>query len=90
MRPALSACLIAHNDIIAVHLMELGSEAQKQEWPPRMATGEVTAEIGMSEPGAGSDLKGIRTMARSDGGGGETASCLRARNRSLPMATTPT
>ena len=38
MRPALSACLIAHNDIIAVHLMELGSEAQKQEWPPRMAT----------------------------------------------------
>lgn len=67
---------------------------EKEITPAHLRVGdgrqEVTAEIGMSEPGAGSDLKGIRTMARSDRGGGEAASCLRARNRSLPMATTPT
>ena len=64
-----SACLIAHSDIIAAYLMELGTEEQKQRWLPKMVTGEVIAAIGMSEPDAGSDLKSIRTTARANGSG---------------------
>jgi alkylation response protein AidB-like acyl-CoA dehydrogenase len=62
-----SASLMAHSDIIAAYLMELGTEEQKQRWLPGMVTGEVIASIGMSEPGAGSDLKAIRTTARRQG-----------------------
>lgn len=65
-----SACLIAHSDIVAAYLMELGSEAQKRRWLPGMVSGEIIASIGMSEPGAGSDLRSIRTIARPDGKGG--------------------
>lgn len=65
-----SACLIAHSDIIAAYLMKLGNEEQKRRWLPGMVTGEVIASIGMSEPGAGSDLKSIRTRAQPDGKGG--------------------
>ena len=64
---SLSASLIAHSDIIAAYLMELGTEEQKKRWLPGMVTGDVIAAIGMSEPGAGSDLKAIRTTARRDG-----------------------
>lgn len=67
---SLSACLIAHSDIIAAYISKLGNEEQKKRWLPKMATGEVIAAIGMSEPGAGSDLKAIRTTARPDGKGG--------------------
>lgn len=62
-----SACLISHSDINASYLMELGSEEQKQRWLPPMVSGDVIAAIGMSEPGAGSDLKAIRTTARRVG-----------------------
>ena len=53
-----------HNDIIPPYLLHFGTEAQKQKWLPRMATGEAIAAIGMTEPNAGSDLKNIRTTAR--------------------------
>jgi acyl-CoA dehydrogenase len=43
-----------------------GSEAQRQLWLPRMARGEVIAAIGMTEPGAGSDLAALRTRAEPD------------------------
>jgi acyl-CoA dehydrogenase len=56
-----------HSDIIAPYLLHYGSEAQKQAWLPRMARGEVIAAIGMTEPGAGSDLAAIRTRAMRDG-----------------------
>lgn len=62
-----SACLVAHNDIVTSYLVKLGTEEQKQRWLPGMVTGEVIAAIGMSEPGAGSDLKALRTTARRDG-----------------------
>jgi len=65
-----SASLIAHSDIIAAYISELGSEEQKQQWLPKMVAGEAIAAIGMSEPDAGSDLKAIRSMARPDGSGG--------------------
>ncbi|WP_348682777.1 acyl-CoA dehydrogenase family protein [Acidovorax soli] len=59
--------LQVHNDIIPPYLLHCGTEAQRQYWLPRMASGEAVAAIGMTEPGAGSDLKAIRTTARREG-----------------------
>lgn len=59
--------LQVHNDIIPPYLLHCGTEAQRQHWLPRMVSGEAIAAIGMTEPGAGSDLKAIRTQARRDG-----------------------
>lgn len=58
-----------HSDIVAPYLLHYGSEAQKQQWLPRMASGEVIGAIGMTEPGAGSDLAAIRTRADPHDGG---------------------
>lgn len=57
-----------HSDIIAPYIYRLGSEEQKRHWLPKAAKGEVILAIAMSEPGAGSDLKAVRTTARRDGG----------------------
>jgi acyl-CoA dehydrogenase len=59
--------LQVHNDIIPAYLLRAGTEEQKQHWLPKMVSGEVVAAIGMTEPGAGSDLKNIRTVARREG-----------------------
>ncbi len=57
--------------IVAHYLLNQGTEEQKRHYLPKLASGEMVAAIAMSEPGAGSDLKGIRTTAvRSEGGGG--------------------
>ena len=56
-----------HNDIIAPYLLELTDEEQKARWLPRFVTGEMITAIAMSEPGAGSDLQGLKTTARRDG-----------------------
>lgn len=56
-----------HSDIVAPYIERLGTPAQKQQWLPRCVTGEVILAIAMSEPGAGSDLKAIRTTARREG-----------------------
>lgn len=55
--------------IVAHYLLNQGTEEQKQKYLPRLASGEMVAAIAMSEPGAGSDLKGIRTTATRDGDG---------------------
>ncbi len=52
-----------HSDIVAPYIEHYGTEAQKRRWLPRMASGETIAGIAMTEPGAGSDLAGIRTRA---------------------------
>ncbi|HVL80561.1 MAG TPA: acyl-CoA dehydrogenase family protein [Actinomycetota bacterium] len=44
-----------------------GTEEQKQRWLPKLATGEMRTGIGLTEPGAGSDLQGITTRATRDG-----------------------
>lgn len=56
-----------HNDINAPYLTRLATEEQKQRWLPGFCTGEIITAIAMSEPGAGSDLQGIRTSAVRDG-----------------------
>jgi alkylation response protein AidB-like acyl-CoA dehydrogenase len=56
-----------HSDIIAPYIHRLGTEEQKRRWLPRCASGECILAIAMSEPGAGSDLKAIRTSAVRQG-----------------------
>lgn len=53
--------------IIAASLLSFGTEEQKREWAIPILRAEITAALGMSEPGAGSDLAGLRTRA-ADGG----------------------
>ncbi|MCX7141192.1 MAG: acyl-CoA dehydrogenase family protein [Proteobacteria bacterium] len=52
-----------HSDIIAPYILRLGTEEQKRRWLPKCASGECILAIAMSEPGAGSDLKAVRTSA---------------------------
>ncbi|MFC5606099.1 acyl-CoA dehydrogenase family protein [Variovorax soli] len=56
-----------HSDIIAPYIQRLGTEEQKQKWLPRCASGETILAIAMTEPGTGSDLKGVRTTAVREG-----------------------
>lgn len=56
-----------HTDIIVPYLTSLGSEEQKQRWLPGCVTGETITAIAMTEPGAGSDLQGVRTSAVDEG-----------------------
>ena len=58
-----------HNAIVAPYIWHYGTEEQKQRWLPKMATGELVSAIAMTEPGAGSDLQGVKTTARKDGNG---------------------
>jgi acyl-CoA dehydrogenase len=53
--------------IVAHYLLAYAGEAQKRDWLPRMARGELVGAIAMTEPDAGSDLLGIKTTARRDG-----------------------
>ncbi|MDO8268296.1 MAG: acyl-CoA dehydrogenase family protein [Moraxellaceae bacterium] len=56
-----------HTDIVAPYIEHYGSEAMKQKYLPKMITGEMVGAIAMTEPGAGSDLQGVRTTAVRDG-----------------------
>ncbi len=56
-----------HNAIVAPYILHYGSEEQKKKWLPKLASGELIGAIAMTEPGAGSDLQGIRTRADKDG-----------------------
>lgn len=56
-----------HNMIAAPYLIEHGTPEQKSQWLPKVVSGEAILAIAMSEPGAGSDLQGMRTRAVRDG-----------------------
>ena len=60
---ALSTGISCHSEIAAPYIQHIGSEEQKQYWLPKMVSGEVVGAIGMTEPGAGSDLQAMRTSA---------------------------
>lgn len=55
------------DDLVLHYLLDLTTEEQKQRWLPGFASGELIGALAMTEPGAGSDLRGIRTTARRDG-----------------------
>lgn len=56
-----------HSDIAAPYLLHYGSEALKLKYLPKLVSGEMVAAIAMTEPGAGSDLQGVKTSAVLDG-----------------------
>jgi long-chain-acyl-CoA dehydrogenase len=56
-----------HTDIIVPYISSLGTDEQKQRWLPGCVSGETITAIAMTEPGAGSDLQGIRTNAVDKG-----------------------
>lgn len=64
---ALASNLTVHSDIVAPYILHLGTEQQKQKYLPGMARGECIGAIAMTEPGAGSDLQGIKTTALREG-----------------------
>ncbi|MES2360357.1 MAG: acyl-CoA dehydrogenase family protein [Pseudomonadota bacterium] len=62
-RRALSGMNVSVHSIVAHYLLNHGTDDQKRHYLPRMARGELVGAIAMTEPGAGSDLQGIRTRA---------------------------
>ncbi|MFZ1815392.1 MAG: acyl-CoA dehydrogenase family protein [Rhizobiaceae bacterium] len=56
-----------HSAIVAPYILHYGSQEQKEKWLPRLASGELVGAIAMTEPGAGSDLQGVKTSAVKDG-----------------------
>ncbi len=55
------------SDLPSFHILNFGTEAQKQRWLPKIVTGEVVTTVAMTEPNTGSDLAAIRTSATRDG-----------------------
>jgi long-chain-acyl-CoA dehydrogenase len=56
-----------HNRLVGPYIGELGSEEQKQRWLPKCVSGEYILAIAITEPGAGSDVAGLRTRAEDKG-----------------------
>ncbi|WP_406318865.1 acyl-CoA dehydrogenase family protein [Streptosporangium sp. NBC_01639] len=56
-----------HNDVMAPYFVKLTNDEQKARWLPGFVSGELITAIAMTEPGAGSDLQGIRTTAVREG-----------------------
>ena len=56
-----------HSNIVAPYLTRHGTAEQKAQWLPRMVSGDCVGALAMTEPGAGSDVQGIRTSAVRDG-----------------------
>ncbi|MGQ0624837.1 MAG: acyl-CoA dehydrogenase family protein [Sporichthyaceae bacterium] len=56
-----------HSEVVGPYLTDLCTEEQKQRWLPGFCSGDLVSAIAMTEPGAGSDLQGIRTTAVRDG-----------------------
>jgi alkylation response protein AidB-like acyl-CoA dehydrogenase len=65
--PSIGGSIAVHSDVVAHYILNNGTEEQKQHYLPRMASGECVGAVAMTEPGAGSDLQGIRTIATRDG-----------------------
>ncbi|WP_100657335.1 acyl-CoA dehydrogenase family protein [Alteromonas flava] len=56
-----------HANIVAPYILNIGTSEQKNQWLPRMVTGDVLTALAMTEPGAGSDVANMRTTAEKDG-----------------------
>src|SRR5271170_3723280 len=65
--PAFRSVIGTNVGIGSQGVVMFGSEAQKEEWLPKLASGEVVASFALTEPGAGSDAASLRTTAIRDG-----------------------
>jgi acyl-CoA dehydrogenase len=68
-RRALSGMSVGVHSIVAHYFLNHGTDAQKRHYLPKLASGELVGAIAMTEPGAGSDLQGVRTRADKVEGG---------------------
>ena len=68
-RRALSGMSIGVHSIVAHYFLNHGTEEQKRHYLPKLVRGELVGAIAMTEPGAGSDLQGVRTRADKAEGG---------------------
>ena len=59
--------VLVHTDMASPHLHHAGTPEQKAKYMPRITAGDCISAVGISEPGAGSDVAGIRTSARREG-----------------------
>ncbi len=65
--PSVALSVAAHNGLGPAHIQMFGTDAQKARWLPPLARGEQLGAWALTEPGAGSDAAGMRTVARRDG-----------------------
>ncbi len=63
-----SATVLVHTDMASPHLSRAGTEAQKRAYLPGIISGDLLTAVAVTEPDAGSDVAGLRTRARRDGG----------------------
>jgi len=61
--------VLVHTDMASPHLHHAGNAQQKAKYMPGIISGDTITAVGITEPGAGSDVAGIRTTAKRDGGG---------------------
>ena len=59
--------VLVHTDMASPHLHHAGNPSQQQRWMPGITSGRLITAVGVTEPGAGSDVAGMRTTARRDG-----------------------
>ena len=64
---AMGGPMAVHSDIVSHYVLNHGTEEQKRHYLPRMISGECVGAVAMTEPGAGSDLQGMRATAKPDG-----------------------
>ena len=64
-----SSGMTVHADIALPYIVDMAGPTQEKRWVPALTSGESIGAIAMTEPGTGSDLRGIRTAARRDGDG---------------------
>lgn len=85
---------MVHSEMVAPYIRDYASEEVKREWLPKMVTGEAIGAIGLTEPGAGSDLKNIKLRAVRDGDdyvlNGQKVYISNGQNADLVMTATKT
>jgi len=65
--PGIGLSVAAHNSLCTGHILQFGSDAQKQKWLPKLATAEWIGAWGLTEPNTGSDAGNMKTTAKKDG-----------------------
>ena len=65
--PSIGLSIAAHNSLATEHIHLFGNEEQKLKWLPKLATGEWLGAWGLTEPGTGSDAKGMNATAKKEG-----------------------